>query len=335
MTFNNKRISDWSNNDGSCHHETLPLGQDVEETSRCPNVPKPFSSTKVSPLNQPSGCCNQIFVHQKYQKPSASCSTTSPANRHSSKMVPLRQAILLFMIVSSTNGFSTSTTKSRLNVPSRTSSILRAANPTDLDTRSFILSRDEINPIIKFGEPPKEKIINAHGLWCLIVSLITCPIWLLAMSIVAKKGDNDVNKAEYDNTGKIWSKAWLTATNSYPTISGNMERLKAGNDAGACLFVANHASWLDIPVLCTVLDPVFKFIAKGELTKVPCIGQQLEGVSDKERYCLDVDDADLGALNFRIRLAGRLVPYFTTSFGRDFRLSDVRSDKLHFFIRLG
>ena len=34
-----------------------------------------------------------------------------------------------------------------------------------------------------------------------------------------------------------------------------------------------------IPVLCTVLDPVFKFIAKGELLKVPCIGQQLEGVS--------------------------------------------------------
>jgi len=94
---------------------------------------------------------------------------------------------------------------------------------------------------------------------------------------MAKKGDNDVNKAEYDNTGKIWSKAWLAATNSYPTISGDVERLKAGNDLGACLFVANHASWLDIPVLCTVLDPVFKFIAKGELAKVPCIGHQLSG----------------------------------------------------------
>jgi hypothetical protein len=27
-----------------------------------------------------------------------------------------------------------------------------------------------------------------------------------------------------------------------------------------------------------VLDPVFKFIAKGELSNVPCIGQQLTGV---------------------------------------------------------
>jgi len=150
-----------------------------------------------------------------------------------------------------------------------------------------MLSQDEINPIFKIGEPPKQKLINVHGMWCLLVSLLTGPIWLLAMAIVAKKGDNDVNKAEYDNTGKIWSKAWLAATNSYPTVSGNMERLKAGHDAGACLFVANHASWLDIPVLCTVLDPVFKFIAKGELTSVPCIGQQLAG---GDHILIDRDD---------------------------------------------
>ncbi|CAJ1940116.1 unnamed protein product [Cylindrotheca closterium] len=189
------------------------------------------------------------------------------------------RAILLSMAVSSTSGFST-TTKSSLSGSIPSSSILRAANPIEqgeLDTRSFQLSQDEINPLLTFGEPPKEKFVNAHGAWCFLVSLVTGPIWLLAMAIVGKKGDNDVNKAEYDNTGKIWSKAWLTATNSYPTISGNVERLEAGNDAGACLFVANHASWLDIPVLCTVLDPVFKFIAKGELAKVPCIGQQLTG----------------------------------------------------------
>jgi len=69
----------------------------------------------------------------------------------------------------------------------------------------------------------------------------------------------------------------LTIADSYPTISGDVERLNKENDLGACLFVANHASWLDIPVLCTVLDPVFKFIAKGELKSIPCIGQQLVG----------------------------------------------------------
>jgi 1-acyl-sn-glycerol-3-phosphate acyltransferase len=44
---------------------------------------------------------------------------------------------------------------------------------------------------------------------------------------------------------------------------------------------------VDIPVLCTVLDPVFKFIAKGELAKVPCIGTQLSG---GEHILIDRDD---------------------------------------------
>ena len=104
----------------------------------------------------------------------------------------------------------------------------------------------------------------------------------MAMKLVERM-DNDDNRSLYDKTGKIWSKTWLTMTNSYPTITGNLERLKAGDEGGACLFVANHASWLDIPVLCTVLDPVFKFIAKGELAKVPCIGTQLSGVSCDSR----------------------------------------------------
>ena len=80
------------------------------------------------------------------------------------------------------------------------------------------------------------------------------------------------NYASYDNVGKLWSKGWLSATFSYPEII-NPEKLTAV--PGGCLIVANHASWLDIPALCTVLDRPFKFIAKGELTKVPLIGMQV------------------------------------------------------------
>lgn len=147
-----------------------------------------------------------------------------------------------------------------------------------VDSRSFVLPRDEVNPILTFGSDEKEKVVNAFGLWCLVVSLITGPVWMLAMKLVHRMED-DKNRSLYDRTGKIWSKVWLTMTDSYPTVTGNLERLKSGDEGGACLFVANHASWLDIPVLCTVLDPVFKFIAKGELSKVPCIGTQLAGVS--------------------------------------------------------
>jgi len=120
--------------------------------------------------------------------------------------------------------------------------------------------------------------VNAFGLWCAAVSLFTGPLWMAAMTAVGMitewNEEWDPNRAIFDTTGKIWAKVWLTMTNSFPTISG--EPLVSDRP---CLYVANHASWLDIPVLCTVLDPVFKFIAKGELQKVPCIGQQLHGVS--------------------------------------------------------
>jgi hypothetical protein len=148
----------------------------------------------------------------------------------------------------------------------------------NVDSRSFIKSSEDINPIIRLGKGEKVKLINAFGLWCMVVSFFTGPIWMLAMKIVGRMGENDENRALYDKTGKIWAKTWLTMTNSYPTVSGNLDRLKEDNNLGACLYVANHASWLDIPVLCTVLNPVFKFISKAELAKVPCIGMQLVGV---------------------------------------------------------
>jgi len=147
------------------------------------------------------------------------------------------------------------------------------------ENESCVLSDEEVAPLLRFDTGGKEKIINAFGLWTFVVSLITCPIWAAAMWIVdaiCKSNEElDPHRSVYDGTGKIWSKAWLTMAMSYPTITGDVDRLREGK--GACLYVANHASWLDIPVVCTVLDPVFKFISKAELAKLPCIGQQLSG----------------------------------------------------------
>ena len=178
--------------------------------------------------------------------------------------------------------------RNSLKKESNTRTLLRAQVQESVEHRnarvqnSYQLSEEEIHPIIRFSFGGKEKLINAHGLWCIFVTLVANPVWMLAMTVVDmanKMNDEwDPNRAIFDKTGKIWSKVWLTMTNSYPTASGNVEYLEEGGQ-GACLYVANHGSWLDIPVLCTVLDPVFKFIAKGELKKVPCIGQQLEGVS--------------------------------------------------------
>ena len=107
------------------------------------------------------------------------------------------------------------------------------------------------------------------------------------MSIIHYLGDTidgfDDHRAKFDYTGKIWCRTYLSLTNSYPILEGDVDRLKVGPHGemsdGACLFVANHASFLDIAVLCTVLDPVFKFIAKDSLRKFPGVGTQLVGVS--------------------------------------------------------
>jgi Acyltransferase len=154
------------------------------------------------------------------------------------------------------------------------------------DSKSYYLSKEEARPLIRIGKDDNEKIINRYGIWCAVVSLLTGPLWMIAMSIITVLNNQkfctniDPHCSMYDKTGKIWSKVWLSMIDSYPTLSGNINAIQQTSSNGACLYVANHASWMDIPVLCTVLDPVFKFIAKGELRTVPCIGQQLDGVSD-------------------------------------------------------
>lgn len=156
--------------------------------------------------------------------------------------------------------------------------VVQLSSSSSTSSSSFVLSKEDCQPLLRIGKDDQEKVVNAFGFWCLFVSLLTGPIWMAAMKLVEAtvSEEQDPHRSLFDRTGKIWAKTWLTLTNSYPTLSGEGTPFPPGRP---CLYVANHASWLDIPVLCTVLDPVFKFIAKGELRKAPCIGQQLAGVS--------------------------------------------------------
>jgi len=158
-------------------------------------------------------------------------------------------------------------------------SSISVAPPTD---SNFWVDRENVKfPIFKVGKGAKQKVLNLQGLWVAAASIVTIPVWIMALTLeqlymkVNRKWDE--NRSVFDKTGKIWAKVWLKLIGSYPTQSGNVEMLKGGG-IGPCLYVANHGSWLDIPIVCTVLQPVFKFIAKGDLKNVPGIGQQLRGV---------------------------------------------------------
>ena len=159
------------------------------------------------------------------------------------------------------------------------------AEPTP-EEQSHTLTIEQMNPILKWTNGKgKTKVINLYGLYNLFIIAVTLPIWLLSMEVLQRLGDwnqeFDTNRAKFDYSGKLWCRTYLKLIDSYPEIHGDIRRLqdKEYGDGRACLFVANHASFIDIAVLCTVLDPVFKFIAKDSLVKVPGVGKQLVGVS--------------------------------------------------------
>ena len=166
---------------------------------------------------------------------------------------------------------------------------ISAASDTELKfledniNADYILPPEEVNAVVKLGKEPKTKLINPFGFWSLLVSLIVSPVWFLALKAAELSykinPELDPNREFFDFLGKCWSKAWLTMTFSKPTFSGEVDLIKKRPHNQPCLFVANHASWLDIPVLSSETSQVFKFMSKKELGSLPCIGDQLRGVS--------------------------------------------------------
>ena len=189
-----------------------------------------------------------------------------------------------------TQAFSPSTRQCKYGiVPSTTTTALSSLAPE----KSYVLTEEEVGPVVKLkiGSKGNDKIINIFGGFTVLVTIITGAVWSLAMTITEALDTNpNSNRAAYDYTGKIWSRIFMFVTNSYPEING-LENINVAtsqsldvqgsetDEKQGILYVANHCSWLDIPVLCCAVDPVFKFIAKGDLVGVPFIGQQLRGVS--------------------------------------------------------
>ena len=149
---------------------------------------------------------------------------------------------------------------------------------------THVLELDQLKPYLSFSKGGKQKVLNGTGLRHLGVILLTMPLWVLAMDVVHWLGDVledfDENRSAFDYTGKLWCRAYLMMTNCYPEVAGDVSRLKSGkmrrgsaaaaaegDEQKAVMFVANHSSFLDIAVLCCVLDPVFKFIGEPERDK--------------------------------------------------------------------
>lgn len=71
---------------------------------------------------------------------------------------------------------------------------------------------------------------------------------------------------------RTWSKLWLTAS----WIRVETERAPELDPAADYIFLANHASWFDIPALLTTLPGRVRFAAKRGLFQVPIFGAALK-----------------------------------------------------------
>eukprot|EP00588_Corethron_pennatum_P012711 CAMPEP_0194267252 /NCGR_PEP_ID=MMETSP0169-20130528/1833_1 /TAXON_ID=218684 /ORGANISM="Corethron pennatum, Strain L29A3" /LENGTH=340 /DNA_ID=CAMNT_0039008065 /DNA_START=253 /DNA_END=1275 /DNA_ORIENTATION=- len=195
--------------------------------------------------------------------------------------------------------------------------------------RSSVVNTDDISLTAKQVGPTitiAGKDMNVFGAWVAAVSLVLMPVWALAMELsdaIAEKLNLDGDRAFFDNLGKIWANSFLKLTGCYPEKEGLENIAPRGS---AVLYAANHASWLDIPLLCTAIQPVFKFIAKGELRPVPCIGKQLTG---GHHILIDRDDRRSQLRTFkegvgRLKSGIPLVAFPEGTRSPDGRLSDFK-----------
>ncbi|CEM23232.1 unnamed protein product [Vitrella brassicaformis CCMP3155] len=118
--------------------------------------------------------------------------------------------------------------------------------------------------------------VNAFGVLYFIETLFWSIWWALGLLVcggVLELSDRagltlDPARRSIDALNRLWGFFMLTTINSMPVIV-NPENLPPNNET--CVYVANHASWMDIPAV-GMLPRFYKFVAKAELLKVPILG---------------------------------------------------------------
>jgi 1-acyl-sn-glycerol-3-phosphate acyltransferase len=137
-------------------------------------------------------------------------------------------------------------------------------------------------------------------LWGLWVLLLAVPVVLIAALPILALPRLETRRAL---SGAV-CRAWF-ALCGLPVRTLGLERLPAG----ACVIVANHASYLDGPLLFAWLPPRFGFVIKKEASRLPLVGLLLrrlghhfverqnrhEGGSDARRILRAIEQGDAAA----------------------------------------
>jgi len=132
---------------------------------------------------------------------------------------------------------------------------------------------EELGPYLTI----KGKSVNAFGAIYGVQSvLVLGTLWWLALAlteVICEKTGWDEDRKFHDLIGKTWSQVNMAVGGCAPSVVFGQENLPPMTQPA--LYVSNHASWFDIPLVAQVIPNQFKFIAADELRDLPLVGQQL------------------------------------------------------------
>ena len=87
----------------------------------------------------------------------------------------------------------------------------------------------------------------------------------LAISLFDASGDKQIAVA------RVWARCLLWVSG----VEVRMEGLEKIATAGSCVFVSNHLSYMDTPVVLAHIPAQFRFLAKRGLFQIPLLGTHL------------------------------------------------------------
>lgn len=122
------------------------------------------------------------------------------------------------------------------------------------------------------------KMLNWFGAIYIVQAMFWALFWsgsMSAIEIFCYATGLDEDRKLFDWTGKAWSRVNMQVGGCAPSVVTGLEHLP--KEGEACLIVANHASWFDIPLMGQLISSTYKFVAAEALKDLPLVGQQLRG----------------------------------------------------------
>ncbi len=123
---------------------------------------------------------------------------------------------------------------------------------------------------MKEPEPNHHMLVVVHTiiiyLWTILVTIVFGTIAIVT-SLFSRTG-NSVH-----HVAQVWGKSILMISGIKVSITG-LEHLEADR---SYIFMSNHQSNFDIPVLFNKLNVQFRWLAKAELFKIPIFGRGMRG----------------------------------------------------------